>query len=106
MSQVVRDANVYFLPATPAVPEKAVASPWHRLRTRVKQDVWRLRFAIAGDLLASLPRSQWPSEAELLPSIVGRARQRGGPPILHPLHQSSASERIAGKRRAPSALEA
>ena len=52
MSQVVRDANVYFLPATPAVPEKAVASPWHRLRTRVKQDVWRLRFAIAGFRLA------------------------------------------------------
>jgi predicted TIM-barrel fold metal-dependent hydrolase len=54
-----------------------------------------LRFAIAGDLLASLPKSDWPSAEELLPAIVGRAKQRGGPPILHPLHQSSAAERVA-----------
>jgi predicted TIM-barrel fold metal-dependent hydrolase len=54
-----------------------------------------LRFAIAGDLLASLPREQWPAPEVLLPNIVGRARERGGPAILHPLHQSSASERVA-----------
>jgi predicted TIM-barrel fold metal-dependent hydrolase len=66
--------------------------PW---RDQLPGSLELLRFAIAGDLLASLPRSEWPSPAELLPSIVGRARQRGGPPVLHPLHQSSASERVA-----------
>jgi predicted TIM-barrel fold metal-dependent hydrolase len=53
-----------------------------------------LAFAIAGDLLAALPESQRPSSAELLPALVSRARERGGPVILHPLHASSASERI------------
>jgi hypothetical protein len=49
--------------------------PWLE---RLPQSLELLRFAIAGDLLASLPRAEWPTPAELLPSIVGRAPDRGG----------------------------
>jgi len=54
MSQVVRDANVYFLPATPAITLTTPARPslWHRLRARCRADLWRLRFACAGFRLA------------------------------------------------------
>ena len=51
--QVVRDANVYFLPATPA-PQAAPPSlsMWTRLRVRCRAQLWRLRFAVAGFRLA------------------------------------------------------
>jgi hypothetical protein len=54
MNQVVRAANVYFLPATPPpVIEPAPApSAWRRLRSRVQAEVWRFRFALAGFRLA------------------------------------------------------
>jgi hypothetical protein len=54
MSQVVRDANVYFLPATPAITLTTPATPslWYRLRARCRADLWRLRFACAGFRLA------------------------------------------------------
>ena len=53
MSQVVRDANVYFLPATPQpVVEAPAPSLWRRLRARCRRDIWRVRFAIAGFRLA------------------------------------------------------
>lgn len=54
MSQVVRNANVYFLPATPAITLTTPATPslWHRLRARCRADLWRLRFACAGFRLA------------------------------------------------------
>lgn len=53
MSQVVRDANVYFLPAMPSVPATPPApSVWRRLRSRFKGGVWRVRFAVAGVRLA------------------------------------------------------
>ena len=53
MSQVVRDANVYFLPAVPQTVVAAPApSPWTRLRARCRREIWRLRFAVAGFRLA------------------------------------------------------
>jgi len=76
---------------------KGYARGGHPLEPWVEQlpvSLELLRFAIAGDLLASLPKEEWPTPQELLPAIVGRARQLGGPPILHPLHQSSATERV------------
>jgi hypothetical protein len=53
MSQVVRDANVYFLPATP-VPVAAPPAPsmWGRLRARCRAELWRVRFAFAGFRMA------------------------------------------------------
>lgn len=53
MSQVGRDANVYFLPAPGAAPAAAPAAPtWRRLRARIREELWRVRFAIAGFRLA------------------------------------------------------
>lgn len=53
MSQVVRDANVYFLPATPQVVVTAPEpSLWGRLRARGRAELWRVRFAVAGFRMA------------------------------------------------------
>lgn len=53
MSQVVREANVYFLPATPqSVVPVPPPSRWGRLRSRCRAEMWRLRFAVAGFRLA------------------------------------------------------
>ena len=53
MSQVVRDANVYFLPATPVPPVTAPTPPlWRRLQARCQAELWRVRFAIAGFRIA------------------------------------------------------
>ena len=53
MSEVVRDANVYFLPATPqTVVTAATPSLWSRVRTRCRAEIWRVRFAVAGFRLA------------------------------------------------------
>jgi hypothetical protein len=53
MSQVVRNDNVYFLPAAPVV---AAPPPpptlWARLRMRLRGDLWRVRFAVAGFRMA------------------------------------------------------
>ncbi len=54
----------------------------------------RLAYAIAGDLTTALPEEERPSATELLPGLVALARERGGPVILHPLHDSSSAERI------------
>jgi hypothetical protein len=54
MNQVVRAANVYFLPAAPAAAVVVGAEPsvWQRLRIRVRSELWRFRFAFAGFRLA------------------------------------------------------
>jgi hypothetical protein len=53
VSQVGRDANVYFLPALGAAPEAAPSAPaWRRLRARIREELWRVRFAVAGFRLA------------------------------------------------------
>jgi hypothetical protein len=54
MSQVVRDANVYFLPATPQVVVTAAPAPsrWARARARCRAELWRVRFAFAGFRMA------------------------------------------------------
>jgi hypothetical protein len=59
VSQVVRDANVYFLPQAPAAQEPPRrSSVWRRLRARLDGGLWRMRFAMAGIRLAlRRPRS-------------------------------------------------
>ncbi|HEX3177208.1 MAG TPA: hypothetical protein VHZ49_11070 [Methylomirabilota bacterium] len=53
MSEVMRSANVYFLPAVPAVVESPRRpSPWRRLRATLRGELWRLRFALAGFRMA------------------------------------------------------
>jgi predicted TIM-barrel fold metal-dependent hydrolase len=55
----------------------------------------QLAHGVAGDLLFSLPPADRPAPPELLAGLVRLAEQRGGPAILHPLHESSAAERVA-----------
>jgi predicted TIM-barrel fold metal-dependent hydrolase len=65
--------------------------PW---RDRFPDPLDYLAFAIAGDLVRCLPEAERPSPRELLPWLVQMAEERGGPIILHPLHASSAAERV------------
>lgn len=55
----------------------------------------RLANAIAGDLLDALAPERRPHPVELLPNLVKAAESTGGPVILHPLHASTAAERVA-----------
>jgi predicted TIM-barrel fold metal-dependent hydrolase len=66
--------------------------PW---RDQLPDSFSMLAFGIAGDLLRALPESRRPPAPELLPGLVAMAKQRGGPVILHPLHDSSSGERVA-----------
>jgi predicted TIM-barrel fold metal-dependent hydrolase len=78
--------------ATGYAPGGHPLEPWlDQLPTSIEM----LAFGIAGDLLAALPESERPSSEELLGSLVALARDRGGPVILHPLHASTAPERVA-----------
>jgi predicted TIM-barrel fold metal-dependent hydrolase len=56
--------------------------------------VERLAFGVAGDLLRALPEGHRPTAKQLLPGLVDMAKQRGGPIILHPQHDSTAAERV------------
>jgi predicted TIM-barrel fold metal-dependent hydrolase len=67
-------------------------APW---RDRLPGSLDMLAFGIAGDLLRALPDADRPSAMELLPNLVRMAEERGGPIILHPLHDSSPAERVA-----------
>jgi hypothetical protein len=67
-------------------------APWN---DRLPKGLDRLAFAIAGDLLRALPPERRPDAATLLPGLVRAAEQRGGPVVLHPQHDSSATERVA-----------
>jgi predicted TIM-barrel fold metal-dependent hydrolase len=57
--------------------------------------VERLAHGIAGDLLRALPPARRPDGRTLLPTLVRMARERGGPILLHPRHDSSSGERVA-----------
>ena len=57
--------------------------------------VERLAHGIAGDLLRALPPGRRPDGRTLLPALVQRAEERGGPVILHPQHESTSAERVA-----------
>jgi hypothetical protein len=52
MNDVVRDANVYFLPVAPAAPATTPVSRWSGLTTRVRAGVCRFRFVLAGFRMA------------------------------------------------------
>ena len=67
-------------------------APW---RDQLPGNLDMLAFGIAGDLLRALPDADRPSAMELLPNLVRMAEERGGPIILHPLHDSSPAERVA-----------
>jgi predicted TIM-barrel fold metal-dependent hydrolase len=54
-----------------------------------------LAFGVAGDLLRALPAAERPTAHELMPALVKKAESSGGPVVLHPLHESSAAERVA-----------
>jgi predicted TIM-barrel fold metal-dependent hydrolase len=65
--------------------------PW---LSELPSGVDMLAFGIAGDLLRALSESERPTAHELMPELVRRAESAGGPVVLHPLHESSARERV------------
>lgn len=66
--------------------------PW---RDRIPQGrLAGIAHGVAGDLLASLPSERRPDPTELFPGLLRLAEQKGGPAVLHPVHQSSARERV------------
>ena len=71
--------------------EQHPLGPW---LDQLPNGVDMLAFGIAGDLLRGLAPESRPSATELLPALVARAEERGGPVILHPQHESSAAERV------------
>ena len=74
MSQVVRDANVYFLPATPVPPATApTPSVWGRLHARCRAELWRLRFAFAGFRVA-LRQPRMPLFADDATAVLAEQR--------------------------------
>ncbi len=78
--------------ATSYASDEFPLAPW---RDRLPGSLDMLAFGIAGDLLHALPEADRPSAMELLPNLVRMAEERGGPIILHPLHDSSPAERVA-----------
>ena len=56
--------------------------------------VEQLAHGIAGDLLRALPDERRPDGRTLLPGLVKMAEERGGPIILHPVHDSTSAERV------------
>ena len=78
--------------ATSYADEGFPLAPW---RDQLPGRLDMLAFGIAGDLLRAIPETDRPSAMELLPNLVRMAEERGGPIILHPLHDSSPAERVA-----------
>jgi predicted TIM-barrel fold metal-dependent hydrolase len=76
--------------ATSYASEEFPLAPW---RDQLPGSLDMLAFGIAGDLLRALPADHRPTAMELLPNLVRMAEERGGPIILHPLHDSSPAER-------------
>ncbi len=78
--------------ATSSASDEFPLAPW---RDQLPGSLDMLAFGIAGDLLHALPEADRPSARELLPNLVRMAEERGGPIILHPLHDSSPAERVS-----------
>jgi predicted TIM-barrel fold metal-dependent hydrolase len=78
--------------ATSYASDEFPLAPW---RDQLPGSLDMLAFGIAGDLLRALPEADRPSARELLPNLVRMAEERGGPIILHPLHDSSPAERVS-----------
>ena len=72
-------------------PEDHPLGPWLDL---IPSGVEGLSWAIAGDLLRSLPDDRRPDGSTMLPGLVRRARDNEGPIILHPPHVSTVTERM------------
>jgi predicted TIM-barrel fold metal-dependent hydrolase len=70
-------------------------APWLDRGVGFDDGVEQLAHGIAGDLLSALPASRRPSGRTLLPGLVRLAEARGGPVVLHPVHDSTAAERVA-----------
>ena len=78
--------------ATSYASDEFPLAPW---RDQLPGSLDMLAFGIAGDLLRALPEADRPSARQLLPNLVRMAEERGGPIILHPLHDSSPAERVS-----------
>ena len=66
--------------------------PW---RGQFPEGLDALAFGIAGDLLRALPADRRPDAKTLMPALVRMAEERGGPIVLHPVHDSTSAERVA-----------
>lgn len=88
---MIIDVDTHWEAATPEMRAYPLA-PW---RDHLPSYPDLLAFAIAGDLLHALPERDRPSARELLPALFARAEKSGGPVVLHPVHESSAAERVA-----------
>jgi predicted TIM-barrel fold metal-dependent hydrolase len=67
-------------------------APW---RSQIpSQRLEQIAHGVAGDLLSSLPADGRPSPTELFPGLLEMAKRTGGPAVLHPVHESSARERV------------
>ena len=77
MNEVVRDANVYFLPAVSVAPTPTSApSMWRRLRARFNGGVWRIRFVVAGFRMAfRRPRTPLFAGDETAPAFTEQRAQ-------------------------------
>jgi predicted TIM-barrel fold metal-dependent hydrolase len=73
-------------------PREHPLEPW---LDRLPSGSEALAHGIAGDLLRALPPERRPDALTLLPSLVKSAEERGGPVILHPIHDSTSAERVA-----------
>jgi len=62
-------------------PENHPLGPW---LDQIPTGIEALSWAIAGDLLRALPDARRPDGRTLLPGLVRRAEENGGPVILHP----------------------
>jgi predicted TIM-barrel fold metal-dependent hydrolase len=54
----------------------------------------QIAHGVAGDLLFGLPLEGRPTPEQLFPGLLTIAEETGGPPVLHPVHESSAAERV------------
>jgi predicted TIM-barrel fold metal-dependent hydrolase len=88
---VIVDVDTHW-ESTTFAPGEHPLEPW---LDRVPKGLDRLAHAMAGDLLRALPEHRRPASKELLVGLVSMAAGTGGPPVIHPLHDSTSAERVA-----------